>query len=73
MGRTYYKTSKNFDELNFGKHLGKPAKHASGKKTSGMRMLNNYVETDYDLDNDTFNDDVDLKDNISIQHNTNTK
>lgn len=76
MGRTYYKSSKNFDEIDFGKRSGKPAKHANNKKSGGMRTLNNYVEEDYDdydLNDDSFDDEVELDDEISIQHNTNTK
>ena len=44
MGRTYYKASKKFDETDFGKRSGKPAKHANNKKSGGMRTLNRYVE-----------------------------
>jgi hypothetical protein len=73
MGRTYYKSSKNYDDSDFGNRSGKPAKHSSGKKTGGMRTINNYVEDDYDLNDEDFNDEVELDDNISIQHNTNTK
>jgi len=70
MGKTF---KKNDD---FGGRSGKPAKHASGKKTGGMRTLNSYVEEDYDdfdLNDDSFDDDVELDDEIQIQHNTNTK
>lgn len=73
MGRTYYKSSKNYDDSDFGNRSGKPAKHSNGKKTGGMRTINNYVEDDYDLNNEDFNDEVELDDEISIQHNTNTK
>ena len=73
MGRTYYKSSKNYDDSDFGNRSGKPAKHSNGKKTGGMRTINNYVEDDYDLNDEDFNDEVELDDNISIQHNTNTK
>jgi hypothetical protein len=68
MGRTYYKSSKNYDDSDFGNRSGKPAKHSSGKKTGGMRTINNYVEDDYDLNNENFNDDVELDDKIQIQH-----
>lgn len=67
MGKTYKKT----DE--FGGRSGKPAKHANGKKTGGMRTLNSYVEEDYDLNDEDFDDDIELDDDIQIQHNTNTK
>lgn len=71
MGKTYTQ-SKRFDD-EFGGRSGKPAKHASGKKTGGMRTLNSYVEEDYDINADNFDDEFELDDEISIQHNTNTK
>ena len=70
MGKTYHKSSKRFDETEFGNHSGKPAKHSNGKKTGGMRMINNYVEDD--LNENDFDDEIELDDDISIQHNTNT-
>jgi len=73
MGRTYYKSSKNFDDGNTSGSSGKPARHANGRKTGGMRTINNYVEEDYEFEDDTFDDEVELDDEISIQHNTNTK
>ena len=72
MGKTYHKNSKKFDEESSGRS-GKPARHASGKKTGGMRTLNSWVEEDYDLNNEDFDDDIELNDEISIQHDTNTK
>jgi hypothetical protein len=48
MGRTYYKSSKNFDDGNTSGSSGKPARHANGRKTGGMRTINKYVEEDYD-------------------------
>lgn len=77
MGRTYNKSGgKRFeDEISSGR-AGKHSKHANGKKTGGMRTLNSYVEDDYDdfdLNDDSFDDEVELDDDISIQHNTNTK
>lgn len=48
MGRTYHKSSRGFDDTEFGNRLGKPAKHSNGKKTGGMKTLNSYVEEDYD-------------------------
>jgi hypothetical protein len=71
MGKTYTQ-SKRFDD-EFGGRSGKSAKHASGKKTGGMRTLNSYVEEDYDINADDFDDEFELDDEISIQHNTNTK
>jgi hypothetical protein len=72
MGKTYHKNSKKFDEESSGRS-GKPARHASGKKTGGMRTLNSYVDDDIDLDDDIFDDDIEMTDDIQIQHNTNTK
>ena len=54
MGKTYHKNSKKFDEESSGRS-GKPARHASGKKTGGMRTLNSYVDEEYDLNDDSFN------------------
>lgn len=71
MGRTYHKSSKSFDDSDFGNRSGKPAKYSTSKKTGGMRTINNYVETDYDLNNDSFDDDVELYDTIQIQHTKN--
>lgn len=73
MGRTYHKSSKSFDDTEFGNRSGKPAKHSSGKKTGGMRTINSYVEEDYDINDEDFDDEFELDDEISIQHNTNTK
>jgi hypothetical protein len=73
MGRTYYKSSKGYDDENSGGRSGKPARHANNRKSGGMRTINNYVEEDYDLNDEDFNDEVELDDEISIQHNTNTK
>lgn len=70
MGKTYKKQPSKFDE-EFGGRSGKPAKHASGKKTGGMRTLNSYV--DEDLDDDSFDDDVGIADEIFIQHIQNDK
>ena len=71
MGRTYHKSSKSFDDSDFGNRSGKPAKHSNGKKTGGMRTINNYVEDDYDLNDDSFDDEVELDDKIQIQHTKN--
>lgn len=68
MGRTYNNVSKNFDNLNSSNSSEKSAKHVNGRKTGGMRTINNYVEEDYDLNNETFNDDVELDDKIQIKH-----
>ena len=77
MGRTYSKSGgKRFDDEIPSGRSGKHARHTNGKKTGGMRTLNSYVEEDYDdydLNDDSFDDEVDLYDEVSIQHNTNTK
>ena len=73
MGKTYYKSSKSYDDEGSGKRSGKTARHTNGKKTGGMRTLNSYVEEDYDLNDEDFDDQIDLDDEINIQHNTNTK
>jgi len=77
MGRTYYKSSKTFDDgTDSGGRSGKPARHANNRKSGGMRTINSYVEEDYDdfdLNDDSFDDEVEVNDDISIQHNTNTK
>lgn len=70
MGRTYKKNPS--DDYSGGNSV-KPKKHVSGKKTGGMRTLNSYVEEDYDFDDDTFNDDIEISDNIQIQHTKNTR
>lgn len=71
MGRTYYKSSKGFDDESSSNRSGKPARHANGRKTGGMRTINNYVEDDYDLNDEDFDDEVELDDEISIQHTKN--
>jgi len=71
MGKTYTQ-SKKFDDESSGRS-GKHARHASGRKTGGMRTLNSYVEEDYDINDEDFDDEFELDDQISIQHNTNTK
>ena len=71
MGRTYHKSSKSFDDSDFGNRSGKPAKHSNNKKTGGMRTINNYVEDDYDLNNDSFDDEIETDDEIQIQHTKN--
>lgn len=41
-----------------------------------MKTLNSYVEDDYDdfdLNDDSFDDEIQIDDDIHIQHNTNTK
>ena len=66
MGKTYNK-QRNDDEFS-GKRSGK----STGKKGGGMKTLNIYVDEEYDLNDDSFDDEVEVSDDIQIQHNTNT-
>jgi len=68
MGKTYYKSSKGFDDGFSGGRSGKPARHANNRKSGGMRTINSYVEDDYDLNDEDFDDQVDLNDDIQIDH-----
>ena len=76
MGKTYHKNSKKFDDEISSGRSGKHSKHSNGRKTGGMRTLNSYAEDgydDYDLNDDDFDDEVGVIDDIQIQHNANTK
>ena len=76
MGKTYKKQASQFDDEFSSKRSGKHARHTNGKKTGGMRTLNSYAEDeydDYDLNDDDFDDEVGIEDDIQIQHNDNTK
>lgn len=68
MGKTYKKFSSKYDDEFSSGRSGKHKKHTSGKKTGGMRTLNSFVEDDYD--EDPFYDEVEIHDEILIQHNT---
>ena len=57
MGKTYNK-QKNDKEFS-GKRSG---------KGGGMKTLNSYVDEDYDLNDDSFDDEVEISDDIQIQH-----
>ena len=63
MGKTYQKQPKRFDDE---PTSGRSGKHS--KKTGGMKTLNSYVDEDYD----SFDDEVELTDEIQIQHTKNT-
>ena len=69
MGKTWTNHSKKFDDEQASKRSGKHAKHSNNKKSGGMKTLNSYVEEDYD---DPFEDELEIHDEIFIQHNTNT-
>lgn len=67
MGKTWTNSSRKYDDEQTSKRSGKHAKHSNNKKSGGMKTLNSYVEEDYD---DPFEDDIELNDEIFIQHNT---
>lgn len=71
MGKTYKKQSHRYDDEGFSGRSGKQAKHASGRKTGGMRTLNSYAE-DYDEYEDYFDDEFELDDEITLKHTKNT-
>ena len=68
MGKTYHKQSTRFEDEKPSGRSGKHVKHSNNRKGGGMRTLNSYVEEDYDLDDDVFDDEIELNDEISIQH-----
>jgi len=74
MGKTYHKNSRRYDDEIPSGRSGKHAKHSNNKKSGGMRTLNSYVEEedDFDLNDDAFDDEVGIDDDIQIQHNENT-
>jgi hypothetical protein len=76
MGKTFLKNSRRFDDENPSGRSGKSTKHANNRKTGGMRTLNSYVEEDYDdydLNDDSFDDQFEVGDEISIQRNNTTQ
>ena len=73
MGKTYYKNSKKFDDEQSSGRSGKHSKHSNNRKTGGMKTLNSYADEDYDLNDDDFDDEVSIYDDIQIQHDENTK
>ena len=62
MGKTYNK-QRNDDEFS-GKRSGK----STGKKGGGMKTLKSYVEEELDFDDGIFDDDIEMTDDIQIQH-----
>jgi hypothetical protein len=71
MGKTYKKQANRYDEEISSGRSGKHAKHSNGKKTGGMRTINNYIEEDdaeFDLNDDSFDDDIEVSDEIYIQY-----
>jgi hypothetical protein len=68
MGKTYHKQPKRFEDEQTSGRSGKHSKHSNNRKTGGMKTLNSYVDEDYD----SFDDEVELTDEIQIQHTKNT-
>ena len=68
MGKTYKKNARLFDDEQSSGRSGKHAKHSNNKKSGGMKTLNSYVDEDIDLDDDIFDDDIEMTDEIDIQH-----
>ena len=74
MGKTYKKQPHRYDDEQSSGRSGKHAKHSNNKKSGGMKTLNSYVEEDIDFDDeDIFDDDIELTDEIHIQHIQNDK
>jgi len=72
MGKTYKKQNHRFDDEQTSGRSGKHAKHSNGKKSGGMKTLNSYVEEDYDFEYDPFDDEIELQDDITIEHTKDT-
>ena len=69
MGKTYKKQTHRYDDEQSSGRSGKHAKHSNNKKSGGMKTLNSYVDEDIDFDDeDIFDDDVEMTDEIDIQH-----
>ncbi len=73
MGKTYKKQTRQYDDEQTSGRSGKHAKHSNNKKSGGMKTLNSYVEEDIEFDDDIFDDDIELTDEIDIQHIQNDK
>ncbi len=73
MGKTYKKQTRQYDDEQTSGRSGKHAKHSNNKKSGGMKTLNSYVEEDIEFDDDIFEDDIELTDEIDIQHIQNDK
>lgn len=74
MGKTYHKQSNRYDDENPSSRSGKHSKHSNNRKSGGMRTLNSYVEEDINFDDeDIFDDDFGVEDEIQIQHIRNDK
>jgi hypothetical protein len=73
MGKTYNKQSHKYDDDTSSRRSGNGVKHANGRKTGGMRTLNNYVDEYEDFDEDPFHDEIGFEEDITIQHIQNDK
>lgn len=68
MGKTYHKQSNRYDD-DSSSRSGKSSKHLNNRKSGGMRTLNSYVDEDINFnDEDIFDDDFGVVDEIQIQH-----
>lgn len=72
MGKTYKKNVRLFDDEQNSGRSGKHAKHSNNRKSGGMKTLNSYVEEDYDFEEDPFDDEIEIQDDITIEHTKNT-
>ena len=70
MGKTYTNKSKKFDDEVSSERSGK---QATNRKSGGIKTLNNYADEDYDFNDDPFDDDIGIEDEIFIQHIQNDK
>lgn len=62
MGKTYRRgDGKGYDDDRQGRRRGNKSGHSNGRKTGGMRVINDPFE-----DDDYFDDDVKVKDFVSI-------
>jgi len=68
MGKTYHKQSTRYDDEKSSGRSGKHSNHSNNRKSGGMKTLNSYVEEDYDFDDGIFDDEIELNDEIQIQH-----
>jgi hypothetical protein len=68
MGKTYNQKSRKLDDDFTSERSGKHARHTSGRKTGGMKTLNSYVEEYYEFDESPFDDELEINDEIQIQH-----
>lgn len=70
MGKTFKNQNHRYDDDKNSGRSGKHAKHSNNRKSGGMKTLNSYVEEDYDFDGDEnpFEDDIEIEDEIYIQH-----